>query len=180
MTDLTTAAKKKCALAFEIAVKNCIQKPVKGQKTRKVNISEKDSQTMYAFYLKHVKDDRNEALAQIGLASRRAAGSGAVLSIGIFVLAAAFMFALVFQNAWGPLFAVTAGGLAAYLFWNRRRAAQKLWAARKTFKRGTEEALEKMCLVLASSPLKFANLAFAGGAAALALVFAYKMITERF
>ncbi|MBR5752534.1 MAG: hypothetical protein IKX84_09110, partial [Clostridia bacterium] len=77
-------------------------------------------------------------------------------------------------------FAVTAGALAAYLFWNRRRAAQKLWAARKTFKRGTEEALEKMCLVLASSPLKFANLAFAGGAAALALVFAYKMITERF
>ena len=95
MTDLTTAAKKKCALAFEIAVKNCIQKPAKGQKARKVNISEKDSQTMYAFYLKHVKDDRNEALAQIGLASRRAAGSGAVLSISIFVLAAAFMFALV-------------------------------------------------------------------------------------
>ncbi len=176
MLTLDQAAKKACPTAFEVAIKNCIQKPARGEKKRKVRISEVDSQTMYRFYRQHVRDSHEEALKQIALASRRAAGGGALLSIAVFAVFLALVMALIFKSAWAPLFSVTLCALGFYLYWIRRRTAQKIWASRKAFKGGTSEALEKMCLVLAASPLRTANLALVGGALALGGVFLWKLI----
>ena len=177
MLTLDQAAKRACPMAFEVAIKNCIQKPARGEKKRRVKISEVDSQTLYRFYRKHVRDDHEEALKQIALASRRAASGGALMSVAVFAIFLALVMALIFKSAWAPLFSLTLCALGWYLYWIRRRTAQKIWASRKAFKRGTEEALEKMCLILASSPLRTANLALVGGALALGGVFLWKMIS---
>ncbi len=176
--NVKEAAGKKCPVAFEVAIKNCIQKPVRGEKRRRVTISEADSQALYEFYRKYVNSDREEALRQIGYASRRAAGGGALLSVAVFSIFLALVFTLIFKSAWATLAVLTLCALGYYLYWQRRRAAQKLWAARRAFKGGTGEALEKMCLVLAGSPLRTANLSVVGGALALAGVFIWRLIAS--
>ena len=73
MTDLKKACAEKCLTAFEIAIKNCIGKKTgKGQRVA-VNISEKDSKTLYSMYRKYVEDDDDKAMSAIGYASRHAA-----------------------------------------------------------------------------------------------------------
>ena len=123
--DVKEAAGKACPVAFELAIKNCIRKPVKGEKRRRVTISEADSQALYDFYRKNVNSDREEALRQIGYASRRAAGGGVLLSVAVFSIFLALVFALIFRNTWAPLAVLTLCALGYYLYWRRRRAAWK-------------------------------------------------------
>lgn len=169
MKDVSTAAKLKCADAFEIAVRNCIAPPQKGEKRRRVNISEADSRAMYDFYIKHTGGTREQALSVIGSASRRAAMKSPLFSVIVF--AAAFLITLlcVFHSLWPMLCAALLAAAAFLLLWKPRRVAQKIWAGRKAFPRGTEEALEKMCLLL-SMPLRAVSLPLLGGLLAATLV----------
>ena len=175
MKDLNTAAREKCALAFELAIKNCVHR-VKGSRKRKVDISEKDSQELYKFYIDHVKDDRESALGQIALSSRRAASNSTTMSVVIFVLMLAAVVTFVFRNFWAPITAVLGCALVFYPLWRQRRMAQKIWAGRKALKGKTRDALEKMCLVLAASPLRTVNWAVLGGLAAAFGVSLYNLI----
>ncbi len=175
MKDLETAARENCALAFEIAVKNCIEK-VRGEKRRRVNISEKDSKELYDFYCKYVQNDREAALGQIALSSRRAASNGLTTGAVTFTMVLAFVFTLIFQNYWAPIFCVFACAAAFYPFWKRRRTAQKLWTSRRALKGGTRDALEKMCLVLAANPLRLVNFTVMGGLLAAAAVSLWELI----
>ena len=174
--DVSTAARKKHMLAFETVVRNCIQPGKRGQK-REVKISEADAQEMYNFYFKHVAQDREQALTAIGIASRRAAAKSAATSVFVFVAMLTLLVTFIFRSVWATLLVLLVSALAIYLLWARRRVAQKIWANRKGFKRGTEEALEKMCMILALSPLRSAKLPIAGGLAAAAAVCAYKFIS---
>ncbi|MBR4234428.1 MAG: hypothetical protein IKR85_00015 [Clostridia bacterium] len=169
MKELAAAAKRRYALAFETAIKNCIHRPPRGGKLR-VDISEADSQALVAFYMKHVNSSRDEAITQVGLASRRAAGKGPAMSVIMFVLVLCVTLVTAFGNVWPMLLGLFAGTLAIYLFWNRRRTAQKLWASRRALPRGTEEALEKMCVILDSSPFLCCRWPIVGGLAAAAAV----------
>lgn len=170
MKDIKTAASGCCGSAFEIAIKNCILPSRKAGSRQRVNISEADSRALFDFYLKNVNGDREAAMAQIALSSRRAAARPMTVSVITFVLVLCVTVAILFKNAWFPIFAALTAALAAYLYIVRRRTAQKIWASRKAFPRGTEEALEKMCLVLASNPLLCASKPVAFGLAAAVLV----------
>ena len=162
MKDLNTAAREKCGLSFELAIKNCVHR-VKGSRKKRVDISEKDSEELYRFYRKHVRDDRESALAQIALSSRRAASNSLTMSVLIFTLMLALVFTFIFKNLWAPLTAVLGCALVFYPLWRQRRLAQKIWAGRMALKGKTRDALEKMCLVLAASPLRTVNWAVLGG-----------------
>ncbi|MCR4621293.1 MAG: hypothetical protein K5663_04355 [Clostridiales bacterium] len=174
--DVSTAARKKHMPAFETAVRNCIMPGKRGQK-REVTISEADAQEMYNFYFKHVAQDREQALTAIGVASRRAAAKSAAASVFVFVAMLTLLVAFIFKSVWATMCVLLVSALVIYFFWARRRVAQKIWANRKGFKRGTEEALEKMCLILALTPLRSAKMPIVGGLAAAAAVCAYKFIT---
>lgn len=162
MKDLNTAAREKCALAFELAIKNCVHR-VKGSRRRTVNISEKDSEELYQFYIDNVENSRENALGQIGLSSRRAASNSTTMSVIIFVLMLAVVVTFIFQNFWAPLTAVFGCAAVFYPLWRQRRVAQKIWAGRKALKGKTRDALEKMCLILAASPLRTVNWTVMGG-----------------
>ena len=153
MKDLNTAAREKCALAFEIAIKNCVHR-VKGTRQRRVDISEQDSEELYNFYMDHVKSDRESALGQIGLSSRRAASNSLTMSVITFTLMLAVVLTFIFKTYWAPLTAVFACALVFYPLWRQRRMA---------LKGKTRDALEKMCLVLAASPLRTVNWTVMGG-----------------
>ena len=174
--DVGAAARKKHMPAFETAVRNCIRPAKRGQK-REVKISEADAQEMYRFYRRYVQDDAEQALKAIGAASRRAAAKSAAASVFVFTAMLTLLVTFIFKNVWATLFTLLASALVIYLLWARRRTAQKIWANRAGFKRGTEEALEKMCQILALSPLRSAKLPVVGGLAAAAAVCAWKFIT---
>ena len=176
MKDLNTAAREKCALAFELAIKNCVRR-VQGTRQRKVDISEKDSQALYQFYIDHVQNDRESAMGQIGLSSRRAASNSLTMSVVAFTLMLAIVVTLIFKNYWAPLTAVFGCALVFYPLWRQRRMAQKIWAGRAALKGKTRDALEKMCLVLAASPLRTVNWPVLGGLAAAFGVSLYNLIT---
>ena len=175
MKDIKTAARRRCGTAFEIAIRNCIRPAQKGEK-RRVNISEADSRALYDFYREYVKDDSREAMGQIALSSRRAAGRSIAMSAVTFTLVLCVTMALLFKNAWAPIFALLAAVLAGYLYYVPRRTAQKLWANRRALPGGTREALEKMCLILASNPLFCAKKPIAFGLAAAVIVAGVRMI----
>ncbi|MBO7384951.1 MAG: hypothetical protein J6U63_01265 [Clostridia bacterium] len=175
MKDLNTAAREKCPLAFEIAIKNCVRR-VSGTRQRRVDISEKDSEELYKFYTEFVRNDRESALGQIGLSSRRAASNSLTLSVIAFTLMLAVVVTLIFKNYWAPLTAVFACALVFYPLWRQRRVAQKIWAGRAALKGKTRDALEKMCLVLAASPLRTLNWTIMGGLLAAFGVSLYNLI----
>ena len=175
MKDLDTAAREKCALAFEIAIKNCIHRQ-RGTKQRKVDISERDSQELYKFYRAHVKDDHESALSQIALSSRRAATNALTMSAVIFALMFSLVMTFIFKNYWAPLTAILGCAAVLYPLWRQRRVAQKIWAGRMALKGKTRDALEKMCLVLAASPLRTVNWTVMGGLTAAFGVCAYNLI----
>ena len=176
MKDLNTACREKCETAFEIGIRNCIKPAQKGSKQRKVAISETDSHILYDFYIKHVENNRENAFLAIGRASRKAARKTEFVSIFVFLVALVFVIITIFRSIW-PVFAVLlAAGLVIYLLWKRRRTAQKIWASRKAFKRGTEEALEKMCQVMTMSPHRLASLPLVGGWIAAIIVCVYQTI----
>ena len=178
MKDLNTAAREKCALAFELAIKNCVHR-VKGTRQRRVDISEKDSEELYKFYIDYVKNDRESALGQIGLSSRRAASNSLTLSVVVFVLMLAVVATFIFRNYWAPLTAVFGCALIFYPLWRQRRVAQKIWAGRMALKGKTRDALEKMCLVLAASPLRTVNWTVMGGLVAAFGVSLYNLIKSQ-
>lgn len=176
MKDIKTAANRKCLAAYEIAIKNCIRKNRDGTVRRRVNISEEDAGELVAFYRKYVKDDRASALVCIADASRRAAGRGSAMSVAVFMIILCFIAVYISKIIWSAAFLAFACALVVYLLWVRRRCAQKIWASRKALEGGTGEALEKMCLLLASSPLICAKKYIVGGLGAAALVSAYQLI----
>ena len=175
MKDLATAAREKCSLAFELAIKNCVHK-VKGSRKRRVDISEKDSEELYSFYIDHVQNDRESALGQIALSSRRAASDSTTMSVVLFVLMLAAVVTFIFKSFWAPLTAVLGCALVFYPLWRQRRVAQKIWAGRKALKGKTRDALEKMCLVLAANPLRTVNWTVMGGLIAAFAVCLYNLI----
>ncbi|MBQ3668012.1 MAG: hypothetical protein II920_02175 [Clostridia bacterium] len=175
MKDLNTAAKEKCALAFEIAIKNCIHRQ-KGAKKRSVSISERDSEELYRFYCKYVENDREKALTQIGYSSRRAASNSLTMSVITFALMLALVFTFIFKTLWAPITAVLLCAVIFYPLWRQRRMAQKIWAGRMALKSKTADALEKMCLVLAASPLRTVNWTVMGGLVAGLGVSLYELI----
>ena len=176
MKDLAQAAKEKYPLAFEIAIKNCIRR-VRGQKQRKVTISERDSEELYKFYCKYVENDRDRALTQIGYSSRRAASNSITISVITFSLMLALIFTFIFQTYWGPITALILCAAVFYPLWRQRRVAQKIWAGRMALKRKTADALEKMCLVLSASPFRVVNWPVFGGIVAALGVSVYELIT---
>lgn len=161
--------------AFEIAIKNCIRPAKKGER-RKVQISEADSRKMYDFYCARVKNDRDTALVAIGKASRRAGAQSPVIPVAVFLVALMFVLLFAFHSLWPILGAMLAAALTLYIWYNRRRMAQKIWASRKAFKGGTDEALEKMCRILALPYYRIASLPLIGGISAAVIICIYQTI----
>lgn len=175
MKDIKTAVREKLTKAMEIAIRNCIGKPAgKGQKV-KVNISEQDSKTLYGMYCRYVEDDDAKAMSAIGYASRHAAAPKSLMPYLFFEVALLLVLYMAFHSLWPVLFGVIASVIVFYVIWQPRRTAQKIWAGRKAFKRGTEEAVEKMCLIL-SQPLRFVSYPVLGGLTAAALVCLYQTV----
>ena len=176
MKTLEAACKAKCEAAFEVAIKNCLYMD-RAEKKKKVKISNVDSNALYDFYISHVQNDREQAFLAIGRASRKAAApNNALLSVLVFLLALMFVLIVMFKSVWPLIAMFLTAGLLLYLFWKRRRTAQKIWAGRKAFKNGTEEALEKMCQVLAMSPHRVASLPLIGGLIAAIAVAVYQTV----
>ena len=174
MKNVETAVREKLTKAMEIAIRNCIGKKVKGQQV-KVNISEKDSKTLYSVYRKYVEDDDAKAMSAIGYASRHAAAPASVTPYLFFEVALLLVLYMAFHNLWFLLFALIMSALVFYLIWKPRRTAQKICANRRALKGGTEEALEKMCMILAH-PVRYSSYPVLGGLIAAALVCLYQMI----
>ena len=174
MKDLRTAARENCGTAFELAIKNCIRR-VPASKQKKVEISKEDSEELYRFYLKYVENDRERALGQIALSSRRAASNGLTMSVIVFTLMLSLIFTFIFKSFWAPLGAVLLCAAVFYPLWKRSRTAQKIWAGRKALKGGTADALEKMCLVLAANPLRIVKWPVMGGILAALGVCVYQL-----
>lgn len=175
MKSIETAVKEKLTKAMEIAIGNCIGKKTgKGQRVA-VNISEKDSKTLYSMYRKYVQDDDAKAMSAIGYASRHAAAPKSLTPYLFFEVALLLVLYMAFHSLWPILFALIVTALVFFILWNPRRTAQKIWANRKAFKRGTEEALEKMCMVLAH-PFRFTSYPVIGGLAAAAIVCLYQTV----
>ena len=174
--DIKQAAAKKCGAAFEIAIKNCIRRGAKGQKKRTVNMSEADARMLMDFCKKNVRNDDTFALMLIKKASQGAGGSGVTLPAIVFALILIFIVLYLSSSLWPALLVLLTGALIYYLYWARRRAAQKIWANRKGFKRGTEEALENMCLVLCTNPLKFAKYTYVGALCGGIIVTIYQTV----
>lgn len=175
MITTEQACRRHAEKAFEMAVKNSIQPARKGERV-KVKISEADSQAMYAFYRARVKDDRDSALLAIGRASRRAAGKSPVIPVAVFMVALAFVLLIAFHSLWPVIGAVLGAGLWFYIWITRRRDMQKLWASRKAFKGGTDEALEKMCRMMALPFWKVVSLPVTGGICAAIIICLYQTI----
>ena len=174
MKDLKVAIKEKLVKAMEIGIKNCIGKKTKGQKVA-VNISQADSKTLYSMYRAYVEDDDKKAMSAIGYTSRHAAAPVSLTPYIFFEVALLLVLYMAFHNLWFIFFALIVSAIVFYIIWKPRRLAQKIWANRKALKRGTEEALEKMCLVL-SQPLRYVSYPVLGGLTAAALVCLYQMI----
>lgn len=169
------ACRQYAATAFEIAIKNCIQPAKQGQR-RQVKISDADSKTLYSFYRERVNDDDQAAMLAIGLASRRAAGKSALIPVLFFMVALMFVLLIAFQSIWPLLTAVFGCALVIYVYWKRRRTAQRVWASRRAFKGGTNEALEKMCLYLALPVYRAVSMPVVGGLCAAILVTVFQTI----
>jgi len=169
------AYKKYAETAFEIAIKNCIQPAKKGER-RKVKISETDSKKLYSFYREHVKDENEAAMLAIGRASRKAAGKSVLLPVLFFIVALMFVLLVAFRSIWPLITVVLCAALGFYIYWKPRRSAQMIWANRKALKRGTEESLEKMCILLDLPFWRTVSLPVCGGLIAAIIVTIYQTI----
>lgn len=179
MADVKACAALKWRRAFQIAIAQSIRsKRVAGKNgrarvERSVNLSEQERMDMYQFYRQYVRDDRAMAVGAIGLCAKEAVRKPPIVSCAIFLFFLVFILLMIFQNLWYPILALLIAALVIYLLEARRRRAIAVWRSRNQVKDGQMTTLERMCVVLASSPLRCANYSVVGGLLAAILVALY-------
>ena len=182
MADVKTAASRKWRKAFEIIIQRSIEtRRVKGKNgrarlQRSVKLSEQEEMDMFNFYRQYVKDDRAMAVQAIGLAAREAVRTPPIVSCAIFLFFLVFILLTIFKTLWYPVLALLIAALVIYLLDARRRRATMVWITRKQVKDEEMSTIERMCVILDSSPFRCANYTVVGGLlAAIAVALYYSV-----
>lgn len=179
--DMKDCARKKWHRAFVIALRNCvrtkqIRKDGRVRNVRAVQPNEQECALLYDFYRKYVNDDREEAAQALVACAKEAGRKPPVVSCVIFVFFLVFVLLNIFGNLWYAVLAILLSALVTYLLIARTRRAAAIWVLRDKVKDDRLSAPERMCVVLASSPLRSANYTVIGGLSAAILIAAYYSI----